>query len=252
MFLVELRGYVQTPDGVDSLTPTGRISTHEDRDGDGTFEHHTVFVDGLLFPRFAMPFGANAILTSETNKDEVWKYTDTNGDGVADTKELFATSFGRGGSMESQPSNLMWAMDNWLYSTVNSFRLRWTPGGVIREATGPSSSQWGVTQDNHGKVWFQHGASGLPGYFQFPVHYGNFASPDQFEPDLEIVVARAASHWRRAGGSSPAPGCRMAPSSMRLPRRETRSTAVTGCRRIFSATISTARRWRGRCGGCGR
>ena len=91
MFVVELRGYVQTPDGIDSLAPTGRISAHEDRDGDGTFEHHTVFVDGLLFPRFAMPFGANAILTSETNKDEVWKYTDTNGDGVADKKELFAT-----------------------------------------------------------------------------------------------------------------------------------------------------------------
>jgi mono/diheme cytochrome c family protein/glucose/arabinose dehydrogenase len=187
MFLVELRGYEQTPDGVDSLTPTGRISAHEDRDGDGTFEHHTVFVDGLLFPRFAMPFGANAILTSETNKDEVWKYTDTNGDGVADAREVFTTSFGRGGSLEAQPSNLMWAMDNWLYSTVNSFRMRWTPAGVIREPTGPSSSQWGVTQDDHGKVWFQHGASGLPGYFQFPIHYGNFAPPDQLEPGLEIV-----------------------------------------------------------------
>ena len=187
MFVVELRGYEQTPDGVDSLAPTGRISAHEDRDGDGTFEHHTVFVDGLLFPRFAMPFGADAILTSETNRDEVWKYTDTNKDGVADRKELFTTNFGRGGSMEAQPSNLMWAMDNWLYSTVNSFRLRWTPAGVIREPTGPSASQWGVTQDNAGKVWFQHGASGLPGYFQFPVHYGNFSTPDQFEPDLEIV-----------------------------------------------------------------
>src|SRR5687767_2922778 len=142
MFVVELRGYEQTPDGVDSIVPTGRISAHADRDGDGTFEHHTVFVDGLLFPRFAMPFGADAILTSETNKDEVWKYTDTNKDGVADRKELFATSFGRGGSLESQPSNLMWAMDNWLYSTVNSFRMRWTPNGVIRETTGASGSQW--------------------------------------------------------------------------------------------------------------
>ena len=74
-----------------------------------------------------------------------------------------------------------------MYSTVNSFRIRWTPNGVIREATGPSSSQWGATQDNDGKVWFQHGASGLPGYFQFPVHYGNFAHPEQFEPNLEIV-----------------------------------------------------------------
>ncbi len=186
MFVVELRGYEQT-DGVDSLAQTGRISAHEDRDGDGTFEHHTVFVDKLMFPRFAMPFGANAVLTAETNNDEVWKYTDTDGDGVADRKELFTANFGRGGSMEAQPSNLFWAMDNWLYSTVNSFRIRWTPNGVIRESTGPSASQWGATQDNHGKVWFQHGASGLPGYFQFPVHYGNFAWSDQFEPDLEIV-----------------------------------------------------------------
>ena len=187
MFVVELRGYVQTPEGIDTLAPTGRISAHEDRDGDGTFEHHTVFVDKLLFPRFAMPLGANSILTAETNNDEVWKYTDTNADGVADKKELFVTNFGRGGSMEAQPSNLFWAMDNWMYSTVNSFRTRWTPNGVIREATGPSFSQWGATQDDEGKVWFQHGASGLPGYFQFPVHYGNFAHPDQFEPNLEIV-----------------------------------------------------------------
>ena len=187
MFVLELRGYEQTPDGVDSLVPTGRISAHEDRDGDGTFEHHTVFVDGLMFPRFAMPFGGDAVLTGETNNDEIWKYTDTDGDGVADRKEVFTTNFGRGGSMESQPSNLFWAMDNWMYSTVNSFRIRWTPDGVIREPTGPSASQWGATQDDRGKVWFQHGASGLPGYFQFPVHYGNFAPPDQFEPDLEIV-----------------------------------------------------------------
>jgi mono/diheme cytochrome c family protein/glucose/arabinose dehydrogenase len=187
MFVLELRGYAQTPEGLDTLAPVGRISTHEDRDGDGSYEHHTVFVDKLLFPRFAMPLGGNAVLTAETNHDEVWKYTDINGDGVADKKELFTTNFGRGGSMEAQPSNLFWAMDNWLYSTVNSFRLRWTPNGVIREPTGPNSSQWGVTQDNDGKVWFQHGASGLPGYFQFPVHYGNFAHPDQFEPNLEIV-----------------------------------------------------------------
>ena len=51
---------------------------HEDRDNDGVFERHTVFVDKLVFPRFVMPFGANTILTMETNADEVWKYTDTN------------------------------------------------------------------------------------------------------------------------------------------------------------------------------
>ena len=187
MFVVELRGYFQTPEGIDLIPPIGRISMHEDRDNDGVFERHSVFVDKLVFPRFVLPFGANTILTMETNADEVWKYTDTNGDGVADRRELFVTGFGRAGNMESQQASLFWAMDNWLYSTVNAFRLRWTPNGILKEPTGPNSSQWGVTQDNDGKVWFQGGASGVPGYFQFPVHYGNFAPPDQFEPDLNIV-----------------------------------------------------------------
>ncbi len=187
MYVVELRGYFETPEGIDLIPPIGRISRHEDRDADGVYQTHTVFVDKLVFPRFAMPFGADAILTMETNTDDVWKYTDTNGDGVADKKELFTTHFGRAGTMESQQSSLFWALDNWLYSTVNAFRVRWTPRGVLREPTGPNGAQWGVTQDNYGKVWFQHGASGMPGYFQFPVHYGSFAWPDQFEPDLNIV-----------------------------------------------------------------
>jgi len=187
MFVVELRGYFETPEGIDLIPPIGRISRHEDRDGDGVYERHTVFVDKLVFPRFVTPFGANSILTMETNTDEVWKYTDTDGDGVADTRVLFTTNFGRAGTVESQQSSLFWAMDNWLYSTVNAYRLRWTPAGVLKEPTGPNGGQWGVTQDNAGKVWFQGGATGLPGYFQFPVHYGNFAPPDQLEPGLDVV-----------------------------------------------------------------
>jgi len=187
MFVVELRGYYQTPEGIDLIPPIGRISVHEDRDNDGVYEHHSVFVDKMVFPRFVTPWGANAVLTMETNADEVWKYTDTNNDGVADKKDLFTTNFGRAGNMESQQASLFWAMDNWLYSTVNAFRLRWTPNGLLKEPTGPNSSQWGATQDNDGKVYFQGGASGLPGYFQFPVHYGNFSTPDQLEPNLNIV-----------------------------------------------------------------
>jgi mono/diheme cytochrome c family protein/glucose/arabinose dehydrogenase len=187
MFIAELRGYVQTLDGVDLVPPVGRISVHEDRNNDGVYEHHRVFVDKLVFPRFVMPFGANSILTMETHKDEIWKYTDSDGDGTADKKELFTADFGRPGNIEHQPSSLFWAMDNWLYSTYNAYRLRWTPGGLLREPTGANAAQWGISQDNQGKVWFQGGASGMPGYFQFPIHYGNFDIPDRFEPDLNIT-----------------------------------------------------------------
>jgi putative membrane-bound dehydrogenase-like protein len=188
MFVLEVRGYMQDADATGELDPVGRISVHEDRDNDGKYEWHKVFVDKLVFPRFVMPFGANAVLTMESNADEVWKFTDTDNDSVADKKELFATGFGRLANVEHQQSGLFWAMDNWMYSTVNAFRARWTPNGPLRtEPTGGNGAQWGATQDNYGKVWFQAGASGMPGYFQTPIHYGNFSVPDQFEPDLNIT-----------------------------------------------------------------
>jgi glucose/arabinose dehydrogenase/mono/diheme cytochrome c family protein len=187
MFVLELRGYMQTADANGELDPVGRISVHEDRDNDGKYETHKVFIDHLVFPRFVMPFGPNAVLAKESNADELWKYTDTDGDGTADKKELFATGMGRLANVEHQESGLLWGMDNWIYSTINSVRLRWTPTGVLREPTGSNGGQWGVTQDSYGKVWFQAGASGMPGYFQFPVAYGNINYPDQFEPDLNIT-----------------------------------------------------------------
>ncbi len=187
MFVVELRGYMQDADATGELDPVGRISVHEDKNNDGVYETHAVFVDHLIFPRFVMPFGANAILAKESNADEVWKYTDTNKDNVADKKELFATGMGRLLNVEHQESGLFWALDNWLYSTINPVRLKWTPTGVLREPTGSNGGQWGATQDNFGKVWFQAGASGMPGYFQLPVAYGNFSYPEQFESDLNIT-----------------------------------------------------------------
>ena len=187
MFVVELRGYMQTVDADGELAPVGRISAHEDKNNDGVYESHTVFVDNLVFPRFVTPFGANAILTKESNADEVWKYTDTNNDGVADKKELFATGLGRLLNVEHQESGFVWALDNWIYSTINTARIRWTPRGVLRETTGPNAGQWGLAQDNFGKPWFQGGASGMPGYFQFPVAYGMFSNPEQFEKDLNIT-----------------------------------------------------------------
>ncbi|MGH9308231.1 MAG: DUF7133 domain-containing protein, partial [Vicinamibacterales bacterium] len=188
MFVLEDRGYMQDADATGELDPVGRISMHEDRDNDGVYERHSVFVDKLVFPRFVMPFGANSVLTMESNADEVWKFTDTNKDGVADKKELFTSGFGRSGNVEHQQAFLMWGMDNWLYSTVNAFRVRRTPKGVLREPTGPNGAQWGATQDNEGKLWFQGGASGLPSYFQFPIHYGSFPVPadQQFETDFAI------------------------------------------------------------------
>ena len=145
-----------------------------------------MFVDNLVFPRFVTPFGPNAILTKESNAQEVWKYTDTNGDGVADKKELFDTGYGRLGNIEGQEAFLTWTLDNWMYSTYNAFRARWTPHGVIKEPTGSNGGEWGVTQDNDGKIWFESGAPGVPSDFSSRSSTATSTSPDQFEPDFRI------------------------------------------------------------------
>ncbi len=189
MFVLEDRGYMQDADATGEHDPIGRVSLHVDTDHDGKYDKHTVFVDNLVFPRFLLPFGPNALLTKESHSQEVWKYTDTNGDGVADTKELFDTGYGRYGNVEHEESFMTLGLDNWMYSTVNAFRSRWTPHGVIKEPTGSNGAQWGASQDDDGKLWFQGGASGLPSYWQFPIVYGNFGGgrgSSEMDPDLGI------------------------------------------------------------------
>ncbi|QJW89148.1 c-type cytochrome [Spirosoma taeanense] len=186
MYVLELRTYMLNADSKDELNPTSRISRWEDKNNDGVYETGTTFVDNLVFPRFVLPYGKDCILTMESDADNVYKYTDTNGDGKADKKEFFTNKYGRSGNVEHQQAFMYWGMDNWLYSTVNAFRIRETPNGIIREKTGFNRAQWGVTHDDDGKLWFQGGASGLPSYFQFPIHYGNFEVPNEFAQGFDV------------------------------------------------------------------
>ncbi|UCD60388.1 MAG: discoidin domain-containing protein [Flavobacteriaceae bacterium] len=186
MYVLELRTYMLTADSDGTLEPVSRISRWEDRDKDGTYETGGVFVDSLIFPRFVLPYGKDAVLTMNSDEDNVYKYSDTNGDGKADKKEFFTNKYGRSGNVEHQQAFMYWGMDNWLYSTVNAFRVKETPGGVIREKTGYNRAQWGITHDDDGKLWFLGGASGVPSYFQFPIHYGTFKVENQFAEGFEV------------------------------------------------------------------
>jgi mono/diheme cytochrome c family protein len=204
MFVTELRTYMLDGDATGQKEKASRISMHESTKGDGVYDRHTVFVDKLATPRFVTPLDGNAILTMETDTDEIYKYTDTNDDGVADKKELFYKGAGRiGQNLEHQPSGFIFGMDNWIYSTYNAFRLRPTPKGeVLKEVTAPNGGQWGLTQDDYGKVWFvDAGSERGPVNFQTPIHYGAFNVDDQFEDDFRVVFpAYAGGHADMQGG----------------------------------------------------
>jgi mono/diheme cytochrome c family protein/glucose/arabinose dehydrogenase len=187
LFVAEMRTYMMDADGNHEYDPASRISMHESTKGDGKFDKHTVFLDKLILPRMILPLD-KSILTMETDADDVYQYWDTNGDGVADKKELFFKGAGRQGNLEHQPSGFIWALDNWIYSTYNAMRFRWTPQGTIQEPTAPNGGQWGLTQDDYGKVWFvDAGGERGPINFQTPIQYGGFNVNDQFEPDFETT-----------------------------------------------------------------
>src|SRR4051794_36710485 len=100
MYVLEMRTYMQDADGSESRKPTSRISRHEDTDGDGVYDKHTVFADNLVMPRIAFPLGDGVLLVLETDNRDLYKYTDSNGDGVADKKDVFYPGFGRVTNME--------------------------------------------------------------------------------------------------------------------------------------------------------
>jgi mono/diheme cytochrome c family protein/glucose/arabinose dehydrogenase len=195
MYVLEMRSYMRDAEGSNSREPISRISRHEDTDGDGTYDRHTVFVDRMVLPRIAFPLQDGVILALETDNRDLVKYTDENGDGVADRKELVYTPFGRVTNMEWQPGGLTWALDNWLYTTYNPFRLRLTPaGGVIREETEAPGGQWWSAQDNYGKMWWVDGGAEIgPVNFQVPIAYGAINVSDNFEPGFQVP-------WPAPGG----------------------------------------------------
>ena len=145
MYVAEFTTYMRDADGNNQHTPESRITRFESTKNDGVYDKRTVFVDKLVLPRTIVPLDGNSILTNETASDDVVKYTDTNNDGVADKREHFYSGIGLGrdGNLEHEQAGFVWGLDNWIYTTYNAFRIRWTPGGILKEPTGPNGGSVG-------------------------------------------------------------------------------------------------------------
>jgi mono/diheme cytochrome c family protein len=188
MYVAEMRTYMQDADGTGEMKPVSRVSRHEDTDGDGVYDKHTVFADKLLLPRIMLPLD-DRIIIGETNSDDLYIYRDSDGDGVADEKTQWFAGGPRGGNMEHQPNGLVWAMDNGIYCTYYDYRLRFgADGKAIKEPIPVNGGQWGLTQDDWGKVWFVNAGNETgPVHFQQPIIYGQFSSPDELIGQYKVV-----------------------------------------------------------------
>lgn len=106
LYVVEMRGYPY-PEKV----PTGNVRRLVDRDGDGTYETSTIFVDGLSWPTSVVPYDGGVFIAVPP---EILYAKDTDGDGVADVRKVMFRGFGTQ-NVQALVNGLLWGPDGWIY-----------------------------------------------------------------------------------------------------------------------------------------
>ena len=161
MWVIEMLGFMPDTSGTDSREPLGRIAVLEDENDDGKMDKRTVFLDKLILPR-AIKILDRGVLVGEA--PNLWLARDTNGDLVADTKDLVRNDYGRlEGNPEHNANSLHWGLDNVIYTSEHTYHLKFK-GGKPSGAEGDrvpifeampalSRGQWGVGSDDAGRVY---------------------------------------------------------------------------------------------------
>ncbi len=157
MYVCEMRGYMTDPTGSEEDKPTGRVSLLIDSNGDGVMDKSTIFVDGLVLPRSVMCINGGVLIAEPPT---VWFCKDTNGDGVADEKKKVIDNYGSQKNVEHTSNGLFYMLDNWIYSANHTSRYRFEGDKLITE---PSNfrGQWGTTQDNYGRPYYNSNSDQL-------------------------------------------------------------------------------------------
>jgi glucose/arabinose dehydrogenase/mono/diheme cytochrome c family protein len=158
LWVLEMRGYMPDADANGEREPLCTIAVLTDTDGDGRFDKRTVFVDKLVMPR-AISLVGDGLLVGEP--PHLWYYRDTKGTGVADSKTEIATDYGNITNPEHNANGLMWAMDNWIYSANFTARFRWLGDGKFRRDATVTRGQWGITQDDFGRLYYNSNSDPL-------------------------------------------------------------------------------------------
>lgn len=162
MWVVEMQSYMLDTVGTGEDEPAGQIVVLEDTDKDGVYDQRQVFLDSLVMPR-AICLIEDGILVAEPPK--LWFVEIRNGQ--AGKKTLVDSAYAEGGNVEHQPNGLLRAMDNWIYSAKSDKRYRRKEGGWLTERT-HLRGQWGITQDDYGRLYYNTNSQNLLGDFFGP------------------------------------------------------------------------------------
>ena len=150
LWVIEMPGYMPDMLATGELQPVGRVVVLDDTNNDGRMDTRTVFLDNLVLAR-SIKVLEHGVLVGEP--PDLWLVKDTNGDLKADTKERVTNLYGRReANVEHNANGLFWAIDNWMYTSEVDMDLRFTGAGFEVRRT-LSRGQWGVTQDDAGRIF---------------------------------------------------------------------------------------------------
>lgn len=165
IWAVEMHSYMPDTAGTGEDAPTGQIVILEDSDGNGTMDKRSVFMDSLVLPR-AICLIEDGLLVAEPPR--LWFVENNNG--VAGKKTLVDAEYAVGGNVEHQPNGLYRAMDNWIYNAKSAKRYRKKGDRWLMEPT-VFRGQWGISQDDQGRLFYNHNSANLLGDY-FPPRFG--------------------------------------------------------------------------------
>lgn len=109
IYVVEMPDYPFQPEGPEGK---GRIKVLFDRDKDGQIDDAVVFADGIKDATSVQPWRGGILVTAAPY---IYFMKDTNGDFIADQKEILFSGFFQQ-NQEAQITNLRFNVDNWIYA----------------------------------------------------------------------------------------------------------------------------------------
>lgn len=178
LWVMELPGWAYNLSMENSLEPVNRLVVLDDSDNDGVFDKRTVFADKLVLPRAFKILAGGCALIGEP--PTLWKACDTDGDLKADTKEKVADGFARLGVLEHGANGLFWGMDNLLVVSEHEWNVAYRAGQFVT-VPGLRRGQWGVTQDDAGRIYRNVNTDPL---------FVDYVSPDYYARNPDLVRTR--------------------------------------------------------------
>src|SRR5687768_866384 len=221
LYVVEMRDYSER-----RAEKLSRVRRLEDRDGDGRFEHSTVFLDGLPWATAVTCWDGGVFVGASP---DILFAKDTNGDGVADERRVVFTGFGAGRAklnVQALLNSFTWGPDNRIHGATagNGGKVRRVVEGIpageavtvdgadfsfdpktldFRAETG--TAQFGLTFDEWGEkyvcsnsahiqwVAYSREVADSPGIFPLPPPLVNIPADG---PAAEVFRISPEEPWR--------------------------------------------------------